>query len=281
MHRSKFFFLLLSTSVLAVLSAQSTDAAPAKAKSRAPVRSGAARTPARGPVYKNMKPFEDLSLEEDALETYDKAVSAFSNQRYDEAEKLFKRVLVLTPKNADAKYNLGAIAEWHNNLNGALAYYKEALALKPGDSDFKKAVTDVQLKMQIDQQAKENKRQANLIEAGQKAKLAFSRGDYYEAAKQLNRLVRIFPNESKVHFALGQSLRALKVYEWASYHLKMAIYLDPTDDAYRRSLVDLDQEIQMAQEQAINDSARIAMLHMKPLSGGELTDSVAMRGDIR
>ncbi len=220
-----------------------------------------------------MKPFEDLSLQEDAIEIYDKAVSAFSRQRYDEAEKLFKKVLSLTPKNADAKYNLGAIAEWHNDLHKALAYYREALAIKPGDRDFAKAVSDVQLKMQIDAEAKENKRQDSLVEAGQRAREAFQNGDYYEAAKQLNQLVRIFPNESKVHYALGQSLRALKVYEWAAYHLKMAIYLDPTEEASRKALLDLDQEIQIAQEQAILDSAKIAMVHLRPLSGGEAADS--------
>ena len=231
--------------------------------------------------YQHMKPFEDLSLQEDAIEVYDRAVTAFSAQRYDEAEKLFRRVLQLTPKNADAKYNLGAIAEWHNQLHKALAFYKEALALKPGDPDFQKAVSDVQTKMQIDRQAQENKRQENLVEAGQRAKLAFSSGDYYEAAKQLEQLVKIFPNEPKVHFALGQSLRALKVYEWAAYHLKMAIYLDPTDPTYRKALIDLDQEILIAQEQALQDSAKIAMAHLRSLSGGELINANELGGDFR
>lgn len=267
-----FSFIWVATSLAVVwiaFPAESAAAAPARAARKA------------APRYQPLKPFEDLSLQEDAIEIYDRAVSAFSKQHYDEAEKLFKKVLTLTPKNADAKYNLGAIAEWHNDLNKALAFYKEALALKPGDRDFQKAVQDVQTKMQIDAQAKENKRQESLVDAGQRAKLAFAGGDYYEAARQLNHLVKVFPNESKVHFALGQSLRALKVYEWAAYHLKMAIYLDPTDDTYRRALVDLDQEIEIAQEQAINDSAQIAMAHLRPLSGGELADSLHPGGDLR
>ncbi|MBX9686334.1 MAG: tetratricopeptide repeat protein [Candidatus Obscuribacterales bacterium] len=245
--------------------------------------SAAGPRPARKPLpkYQQLKPFEDLSLEEDAAEIYDKAVNAFAKEHYDEAEKLFRKVLSLTPKNADAKYNLGAIAEWHNDLNKAMAFYKEALQLKPQDREYQKAVADVQLKMQFDQQARENKKQESLVEAGQRAKQAFSSGNYYEAARQLNQLVRIFPNEPKVQFALGQSLRALKVYEWSAYHLKMAIYLEPTDETYRRALVDLDQEIQTAQEQAIRDSAQIAMGHLRPLSGGELTDSLDIGGQLR
>ena len=240
-----------------------------------------ARVPRKATGYQQMKPFEDLSLQEDAVEIYDKAVTAFSKQRYDEAEKLFKRVLQLTPKNADAKYNLGAIAEWHGDLNSALAYYKDALAIKPSDKEFQKAISDVQLKMQIDAQAKENKRQENLVDAGQRAKSAFASGDYYEAARQLNQLVRVFPNESKVQFALGQSLRALKVYEWSAYHLKMAIYLDPTDETYRNALVELDQEIETAQGQAIQDSAKLAMIQIKPFTSSELTNSIDFGGDLR
>ncbi|MBX9572493.1 MAG: tetratricopeptide repeat protein [Candidatus Obscuribacterales bacterium] len=223
----------------------------------------------RRPVYQHMKPFEDLSNVEDPNEVYDRALSAFQGSRYDEAEKLFKKVLTLTPKNADAKYNLGAIAEWRGNLASALRYYKDALALKPGDGDIQKAVSDVQNRMKIAQLEQENKTQAGLVESGQRAKRAFASGDYYEAARQLHQLARIYPHEAKVHFALGQSLRALKSFEWSAYHLKMAIYLDPTDDSYRKAIVDLDHEIQLAQEKAINDSAQLALLHLRPYSGGE------------
>lgn len=254
---------------IAIASALATAALVSLAAAVQAAPSRTARKPAE--QYRQLKPFEDLSTQEDAIEIYDKAVSAFSRQNYAEAEKLFKKVLAITPKNADAKYNLGAIAEWHNDLHKALQLYTEALALKPNDRDFLKAVSDVKLKMQIDAESKENKLQESLVEAGQRAKTAFSNGDYYEAAKQLNQLVRAFPNESKVHYALGQSLRALNVYEWSAYHLKMAIYLEPTDDTYRKALVDLDQEIQLAQEQAINDAALITRAYLHPLAGGELT----------
>lgn len=226
--------------------------------------------------YQHLKPFEDLSNVEDPNEVYDKALNAFQNSRYDEAERLFKKVLVLSPKNSDAKYNLGAIAEWRGSLTAALKYYRDALALKPGDADIQKAVSDVQNRMKIAQMEQENKTQAGLVEAGQRAKRAFSNGDYYEAARQLHQLVKIYPNEAKVHFALGQSLRALKSFEWSAYHLKMAIYLDPTDDSYRKAIVDLDHEITIAQEKAISDSARVALLHLRPYFGGEAIFDVGL-----
>lgn len=262
--------ILISVSSLVLLAGlPACDAAPARSSSRSPQKVR----------YQHLKPFEDLSIQEDAADTYDRAVEAFSKQNYVEAEKLFSRVLELTPKNADAKYNLGAIAEWHNNLPKALSLYKEALALKPAERDFQKAVSDVQLKMQIDVEAKENKRQEGLVESGRRAKAAFAGGNYYEAAKQLEQLVKIFPNEAKVHFALGQSLRALKVFEWSAYHLKMAIYLEPTDETYRKALVELDQEILLAQEQAINDSAKMAISNIRPFSGAEL--AYILGGDLK
>ena len=214
--------------------------------------------------YQHMKPFEDLSLVEDPNEVYDRALAAFQGSRYDEAEKLFKKVLALSPKNADARYNLGAIAEGRGNLTAALKYYRESLSLKQGDGDIQKAVADVQNRMKIAQMEQENKTQAGLVDAGQRAKQAFSSGDYYEATRQLTQLAKIYPNEAKVHFAL----RALKSFEWSAYHLKMAIYLDPTDDSYRKALVDLDHEIVVAQDKAISDSARIALLHLRHFSGG-------------
>lgn len=236
----------------------------------------AKKASAKRPVYQQMKPFEDLSNMEDPNEVYDKAVSAFQGGRYNQAEQLFKKVLELSPKNADAKYNLGAIAEWRGHLSSALKYYREALALKPGDQDIQRAIGEVQNKTKLAQMEQENKTQQGLVEAGQKAKLAFSSGDYYEAARQLSQLVKIYPNEAKVQFALGQSLRALKSFEWSAYHLKMAIYLDPTDDQYRKALVDLDHEILLAQDQALNQSAQLALLHLRPYSGGEVICDVGL-----
>ena len=58
----------------------------------------------------------------------------------DEAETIFKQVLAHDPRNVDAFYDLGAIAESRGDLIGALSNYHAALSLRPGDRELKDAV---------------------------------------------------------------------------------------------------------------------------------------------
>ena len=62
----------------------------------------------------------------------------------DEAEVLFKEVLSHDPRNVDAFYDLGAIAESRGDLIGALSNYHAALALRPGDKELKEAVSSTE-----------------------------------------------------------------------------------------------------------------------------------------
>lgn len=235
----------------------------------------AAGTPSKG-RYVPMRPFEDLSNEENAQEVLKQASSAYQNGRLDQAEKLFKKVLAMDPKNVDAFYNLGVLTESRGDLKGALDFYRRASALSAGDRSLAQAVAEVQEKIRAKEAtlAEEQKvrREVDLAGAGQRAGEAFKSGDYFESARQLNVLVKSFPRDANVRFALGQSLRALKQYAWSAYHLKMAIYLQPENDEYRKTLVELDEEVQTAQQQAILDSAKIALGHLRPLYGGEAVE---------
>ena len=226
--------------------------------------------------YVPMKPFEDLSLVEGAQDLLKQAASAYQAGRLDEAERLFKKVLSIDAKNADAFYNLGVIAESRGDLKGALTRYKMASAANPADKSLVQTVTEVQNKIRQKEEVlleeQKSRREVDLAGAGHRAGEAFKAGDYYESSRQLNVLVKSFPRDANVRFALGQSLRALKQYAWSAYHLKMAIYLQPENDEYRKTLVELDEEVQLAQQQAILDSAKVAMSHLRPLFGGEAVD---------
>jgi tetratricopeptide (TPR) repeat protein len=61
-----------------------------------------------------------------------------------QAERLFRRVLTIDPRNADAFFNLGSIAEARDDLISALTNYRAALNLKPSEHDFQTAVTAVE-----------------------------------------------------------------------------------------------------------------------------------------
>ncbi|MBY0545891.1 MAG: tetratricopeptide repeat protein [Candidatus Obscuribacterales bacterium] len=226
--------------------------------------------------YVPMRPYEDLSNEENAQDVLKQASAAYQNGRFEQAERLFKKALSLDPKSVDAYYNLGVLSESRGDLKGALEAYRKASAINPGDRSLVQAVSEVTDKIRAKEAtlAEEQKarREVDLAVAGQRAGDAFKSGDYYESARQLNVLVKSFPRDANVRFALGQSLRALKQYAWSAYHLKMAIYLQPDNDEYRKTLVELDDEVQTAQQQAILDSAKIALGHLRPFYGGEAVE---------
>lgn len=225
-------------------------------------------------TLKLLKPFEDLSTIEDPAEIFGSAVRAYQANNLSEAERLFKKVLKLDPRNAEAVFNLGTLAEKRGDLTLALEHYRVALKLKPTDRDFRAAVNETVAGLkeneQIKKQRTEELKSQQLADMSRQAKAAFAAGSYVEAAQKLKKLEALFPKESNLEFALGQSFRALKAFSWAAYHLRMAIYLDPENDTYRQSLVDLDQEIQAAQEKAFTYSANLVNGHVHPLLGGEV-----------
>ncbi|MBS1956150.1 MAG: tetratricopeptide repeat protein [Cyanobacteria bacterium SZAS-4] len=65
----------------------------------------------------------------------------YSNGQYREAEDTFRRVLTVDPRNADAFYNLGSLAERNHDYVIALTNYRAALNFNPKDKDYIAAVT--------------------------------------------------------------------------------------------------------------------------------------------
>lgn len=65
----------------------------------------------------------------------------YSSGQYREAEDTFRRVLTVDPRNADAFYNLGSLAERNHDFVMALTNYRAALNFNPKDKDYIAAVT--------------------------------------------------------------------------------------------------------------------------------------------
>jgi tetratricopeptide (TPR) repeat protein len=236
---------------------------------------------AKTPALKRLTPQEDLSVEPDPSEVFDQAVREYAAGHMPQAEKLFEKVLSIDASNADAHFNMGAIKEWGNNLPAALSHYQAALQLKPGDREIQEAVTAVRYKLRnktaIDAQAGRQRQAQEVATHSEMARSAFANENYTEAISHLNYLSKAMPEDAKVQFALAQSLRALKYYDWAAYRFKLAIYLDPDNDLYRKSLVDLDKEIDDAQSLAMRESAEMALRHVQPFVFPELAQTGVKR----
>lgn len=218
------------------------------------------------PVLKPQAPMMDLSNEPDPQDVFDRAVKEYAAGHLPQAEKLFEKTVDLDPDNADAHFNLGAIKEWRNDWNAALREYKAALRAKPGDKEISDAVRAVEYKIKnrpvIEARMTKAKREQEIAEHSRMAKEAFAAQNYADAVVHLNFLSENMPDDPKIQFAMGQSLRALRNYDWAAYRLKMAIYLDPDNDLYRKTLVELDKEMMDVQGTALNEAAERMLAHL-------------------
>lgn len=65
------------------------------------------------------------------------------------AEHLFKRVVLIEPRNPDGYFNLGALAEKKNDLAGALMSYRAALNLSPHDRELLDAVESLESQLGV------------------------------------------------------------------------------------------------------------------------------------
>ncbi len=57
------------------------------------------------------------------------------SQKYEEAERLLKRVLEIDPENVDAMYNLGILYEIINDREKAQEYFKKVIDRQPTNKD--------------------------------------------------------------------------------------------------------------------------------------------------
>jgi Flp pilus assembly protein TadD len=63
--------------------------------------------------------------------------------KVDEALVAFVRTTLVNPKESDAYFEIGMIYQQRNDHSHAVAAYKKALALSPGDPDYRRALASV------------------------------------------------------------------------------------------------------------------------------------------
>ena len=68
------------------------------------------------------------------------AISKHQEGKLDDAEKLYRSILKIDPKHADANNNLGTLFQSNNNFEDAIVFYKKAIEAKP---DFAEAYNNL------------------------------------------------------------------------------------------------------------------------------------------
>ncbi|HEY9871178.1 MAG TPA: tetratricopeptide repeat protein, partial [Candidatus Obscuribacterales bacterium] len=193
--------------------------------------------------------------DDSAREILRQAVRHYSQGNTAAAERLFRRVLALDPRNGDANFNLGAILESRGDLDAALKYYKAALEASPDDAEIKQAVasTEQQLhdrrekiaraRAEQESRAREQQRKEQLKRLADSAAAAYRNGNYDEAIKSLETVAREAPGDAEVQYALAQAWRGKSDYNRARYHLRRATSLDPANELYQKTLAELDADV--------------------------------------
>ncbi len=108
---------------------------PTTANSR-PAKSSFAMPPQAPSFASAGKP----ELSSQARELLRQGMRQFSSGQYISAEDTFRRVLSVDPRNADAFYNLGSLAERRHDYVIALTNYRAALNLNASDKEYLTAV---------------------------------------------------------------------------------------------------------------------------------------------
>ena len=187
-----------------------------------------------------------------------KAMELYSKGDTAQAEQSFRRVLSIDSRNSDAYYNLGVIQEGRGDFQGALSSYKSALNINPSDNDLRGAVASVQGKIDQEAQASRKAAQAQNVAAKQQelertrqslqqyttdASAAFKAGNYDKAIGDLQFVAKQAPTDPDVQYALSQAYRGKGDIFDARTALNRAITIDPSNQLYKGTLTQLDQQI--------------------------------------
>lgn len=167
------------------------------------------------------------------------------------AKQLFKRVLTIDPRNSDANFNLGAMAEDAGDLQAAQGYYKAASLASPNDADIREALAAVNDKMQQQSQqrtaAMQLQKKNQLRQVAQDAAAAYKAGQYDKAIALLERIDREAPGDANVKYGLGQAYRGKGDMVRARQNLQAASSLDPGNQLYANTLAEASRQGQQQQ----------------------------------
>jgi tetratricopeptide (TPR) repeat protein len=164
------------------------------------------------------------------------------------AKHIFRQVLSIDPRNSDANFNLGAMAEDDGDLSTAANYYKAASLANPNDADVKDALAAVQGKIRQEQEqraaAMQVEKKNQLRSVAQDAAAAYKAGQYDKAIALLERIDREAPGDANVKYGLGQAYRGKGDMSRARANLSAAASLDPSNSLYRNTLTEVDRQQQ-------------------------------------
>jgi predicted O-linked N-acetylglucosamine transferase (SPINDLY family) len=152
--------------------------------------------------------------------------------RFDDAEALCRKLAAAAPRNADAVFLLGAVAQRRGRLDDAVAFYRRAVALAPKYPDAHNNLGNVLLTQGKIDAAIESLRRAVVLEPGfvqahYNLGNALAPRDAAEAAEAYRRAVAVEPGFFEAHNNLGVQLHRLAQPQAAMASFDRALEIKP------------------------------------------------------
>ena len=132
-------------------------------------------------------------------QTLQKAIAAHQNNKLEEAEILYRKVLEIQSTNLDANNNLGILLQKQNKYDDAIINYKKVIELKP---DYAEAHNNL----------------GNVLQTLSRFK---------EAEKSCNKAIELKPDYVAAHNNIGNALFKLNKFDEAEASYKKAVKLKP------------------------------------------------------
>lgn len=159
----------------------------------------------------------------------------FSDKKYDEAIKEFKRAIGLAPYSANTVDAYNFMAATYLKLNkpeDAVKAYKSAISLDPYRDDTRMKLGNVYMSLNRNSEAESEFKSAiklnpsstgNIYTLGQ---LYINSGRYNEAENQFAKITNLAPRKADGYYGLGQAYSKQEKYEDAVKQFKEAINMD-------------------------------------------------------
>jgi pentatricopeptide repeat protein len=188
------------------------------------------------------------------------AIAYFKAGKLDEAEALYKEMLVKTPNDMDLRYRLGNIYLAKGMLNEAGAEYRQVLQMDPNNGGAHNGLANLYYRQRKFEDAMAEYLQAikmnpNLAEANLDLGNAYyEKRQYPQAAAYFKKYTELAPKDAVGYFMLAKAYQVQKdstLFPQAIAMSEKAVKLDPNNDGAWYLLASLNRELKNYKQSAI------------------------------
>lgn len=156
---------------------------------------------------------EEKQKEQEMTDLTQRAADAYKAGKYADSLKMYEQVEEETPKDAAVHFNIAAAMQELNQIDDAIAEYKQAVSLDPKNDEYKRF-----LETALDKKAQP------IID---QAVAAHKKKEYREAIDLYQQVLSIRPKKTDIYYDVASAFYSLQEYDQARTNYLKALELDP------------------------------------------------------